>query len=273
MKKGDTQKVLDHGYVKLLDSMGRDQDIIREARQSTGKGFLGWKKDAGFLRYLYRKQHMGPFEMCQLKLEIQAPLFVARQIFRHRTFSFNEFSGRYAVMPALHYLPQKILLQDPENKQGSIGQLPRKETARLLAEMRAQQSGLYKSYQALVSRGVSLEISRMNTPLSRYTRFAICGNLRNWLHLLDLRTPASAQWESRQFAVAIGNIIEARWPRTWVLFKDYTLHSERFSSRELKALSRILKQSSDVMEIAADAAAKEGLKGREAKEFLQKLAA
>lgn len=281
MRKGHSQKVLDHGYVTLLDWMGRDRDIVREARQSTGKGFLGWRKDASFIRYLYRKAHMGPFEMCVLKLEFQMPLFIARQFFRHRTFSFNEFSGRYAVMPALHYLPANVLLQDPTNKQGSVGKLPRKETAALLGVMKSEQSGLYRTYKAAINRGVSLEIARMNTPLSRYTRFVMCGNLRNWLHLLNLRTPASAQWEARQYADGIGRIIAERWPRTWELFQDYTLNAERFSAPEMRALVRILRPvrggawqyTGDYASVVAAAAAKEGLKGREAKEFLQKLAA
>ena len=107
MEIGHTINVLDHGYIKLIAFMGTDESIIEAARMSTNKGFISWEKDAPLLDYLYRNEHSSPFESCELVVEMMMPIFVCRELVRHRTFSYNELSARYTKMPNLHYLPEK----------------------------------------------------------------------------------------------------------------------------------------------------------------------
>lgn len=152
-------RVLDCGYVKLIESWGSDERVIEAARMSTAKGFTGWGKsgtceecgskgwhhgechpsetcdicdgkgtmntagDEKLLRYLYEHKHHTPFEMCGLSIEVQAPLFVFREWHRHRTQSYNEMSSRYTPMPDLYYVPsvERIINggQSSANKQGA----------------------------------------------------------------------------------------------------------------------------------------------------------
>src|SRR3970040_1122777 len=98
-------KVLDYGYVDLIEHWGSDERIIESPRMSTGKGCQGGDKDEKLLRYLYEHKHTTPFEMAGMTIEVQAPIFVFREWHRHRTQSYNEMSARYAPLPELDYLP------------------------------------------------------------------------------------------------------------------------------------------------------------------------
>ena len=143
---GDSLPVLDHGYVSLVAHMGTDASVVEAARMSTGKGFLGWGPkpdgsagDEKLLAYLYEHQHHTPFEMVQLVIEAQAPVFVLRQWHRHRVpFSYNEHSGRYAEMPDLFYVPatERVRGKDVANKQGSGAALPFDDTEAFVADVR-----------------------------------------------------------------------------------------------------------------------------------------
>ena len=270
IEKGMTVSVLDHGYVKYIDSMGSDETIIEAARMSTGKGFNGWDKDAGLLEFLWSKKHATPFEMCELALEIQAPIFVFREWHRHRTQSYNEFSARYAQMPNIHYLPDlsRIQIQDKNNKQGSSGSVDEDYADMVIGEFRAEQDQTYEHYEQLIEEGVAKEIARLNTPVSRYSKMRAKTDLRNWLAFADLRMRPNAQWEIRQFAKIVGNIIESIWPRTWHLFEEYTLYGVSFSRTEMKALRTMLTTKFNGEEAAKDA----GLSGRKLEEFVHKIA-
>ena len=113
-------KVLDFGEVELIDRMGDDYRILQSARVSTGSSAKkGDKEDRGLIRYLYKNQHLSPFEQVQFTFRIKCPIFVARQWFRHRTFSYNEYSGRYSKMIEEMYLPENFRVQGIKNHQGS----------------------------------------------------------------------------------------------------------------------------------------------------------
>jgi thymidylate synthase (FAD) len=231
VKKTKVQ-VLDKGYVTYIDSMGGEESIIEAARMSTDGSFNGWDKDEGLLKYLYSNEHSTPFEMCELLVELQVPLFVVREIQRHRTFSYNEMSGRYIQMPDLHYvpLPKRMVKQSKSNKQASSTELLRLDVAeQMLREIEVEQTRIYSNYQWMLDMGLVREVARLNTPLSRYTRFRMKGNLRNWLHFLKLRLPANVQEETRLFAAEISRIVQALWPRTWALFEEWDLHSLKLS--------------------------------------------
>ena len=113
IKHGKLFNVLDHGFVRVVDYMGTDQAIVQAARVSYGAGTKSLRADEGLIRYLLRHRHTTPFEMCELKLHVKMPIFVARQWIRHRTANVNEYSGRYSVMSKEFYLPDdKAWLKD-----------------------------------------------------------------------------------------------------------------------------------------------------------------
>jgi len=182
-------EVLDYGYVNLIEAWGSDERIVESARMSTGKGFRGWDADAKLLEYLWTHRHTSPFEQCGLTLEIQAPIFVFRQWHRHRTQSYSELSARYAQMPNEHYLPEpgQVRYQAPHNKQGSGDVVPDALAFEFLARMASDQERLYQTYQWALDQGISREMARLNTPVSRYSRMRASANLLNWLRFVSLR--------------------------------------------------------------------------------------
>lgn len=242
MEKGTTFNVLDNGYVKYIDSMGSDENIIEAARMSTGRGFEGWEKDFSLLDFLWSHKHATPFEMCELAIEVQAPIMVFREWHRHRTQSYNEFSARYSKMPDLHYLPkpERIQKQSSTNKQGSDGQVAKVIVDEIIHDLGMQQSEVYESYDRWIGAGVAKEVARLNTPVSRYSKMRAKTDLRNWLAFCNLRMRPNAQWEIRQYAETVGRIIKDLWPRTWKLFEEYDLYAVQFSRTEILLLQKLL---------------------------------
>jgi thymidylate synthase (FAD) len=221
------KKVLDHGYVQLVETWGSDERFIEAARMSTGKGFEGWEKDEKLLAYLYNNKHSTPFEMGGMVIEVKAPIFVFREWHRHRTQSYNEMSARYIPLPDENYRPSIERLVAGANTattnkqaQGS-GALLTVEAAvawrERLVELYAQAQAVYESGIAL---GVPKELARLSVPVARYSRMRASANLRNWLAFLTLRQAPAAQWEIRQYADAVGELVAKHFPRTWVLFEE-----------------------------------------------------
>lgn len=246
-------KVLDHGYVTLVETWGSDERIIEAARMSTNKGFQGWGPiheghcvsrhvpasptdarsnltcnctpkhgDERLLRFLYENKHFTPFEMAGMIIEVQAPIFVFREWHRHRTQSYNELSARYTPMPDVNYVPtvERLLMTGGTNKQAQgtgaalTGASARKFQEKLI-EQYAESQRLYM--QALDS-GVPKELARCNIPVGRYSRMRASANLRNWLQFLTLRQDDAAQWEIRQYANAVADLVQANFPRTYNLY-------------------------------------------------------
>lgn len=276
MNKGMTIKVLDHGYVRLIDSMGSDEAIVEAARMSTGKGFVDWdavkecsrcglrfpeyqpvfgyacaaghgddhdwKKlpgDSKLLEFMYKNKHSTPFEFGELHIEVQAPLMVFREWHRHRTQSYSEFSARYSQMPDLHYLPavERIQKQSKTNRQGSSEALHSDDAAGILASLEQEQRNIYEYYDWLVKeKGVAKEVARLNTPVSRYSKMRAKTDLWNWLAFLRLRMATTAQWEIRQYANAVAEMVKSIWPRTYALFEEHDLYGVRLSRSEAQAL-------------------------------------
>lgn len=265
-------KVLDHGYVKFVDSMGKDESIIEAARMSTGRGFEGWDKDFSLLDFLWRNKHASPFEMCELAIEVQAPLMVFREWHRHRTQSFNEFSARYSEMPNLHYCPDKerFLPKISSNKQESskvdVSTWPNGTEDALREEVLNEQEGVYKNYSAMLELGVPKEVARLNTPVSRYSKMRAKGNLRNWFNFLNLRMRPNAQKEIVQYANAVSLIVREIWPKAYMLFEEYDLYGASFSRTELTAL-----RMSGALNGLEQAAKQCGLEGRKLTEFMNKV--
>jgi thymidylate synthase (FAD) len=201
-----------------------------------GKGTV--PGDSKLLRYLYEHKHSTPFEFAGLTIECQAPIMVYREWHRHRTQAYSEMSARYVQMPNLHYVPsvRRIIESSKKsgNRQASGGGVLRipglsstsdiSHAEEIRQHIRYEQQAVYKSYEAMLSFGVSKEIARLNTPVSRYSRMRATGNLRNRLAFLTLRMDLTAQFEIRQYAWCIADVIERAFPRTWALHFE-SMHS------------------------------------------------
>lgn len=232
--------VLDHGFVRLVDAMGDDHAIASAARVSfDGKGR---SDDRALIRYLVRHGHTSPLEHAVVKLEVKLPIFVARQLVRHRTQSINEVSARYTELPAEQYQPRRdqIRKQSAANKQGRGD--PLEESAALWWTSEAFELGGRAAdlYRQGLDLGLSRELARTILPVSTYTRWVTTMNAHNLLHLLRLRLDPHAQWEVRQYAEAIASIVAEWIPITWEAFKDYRIGGYHLSGRELVALVDVL---------------------------------
>src|SRR5499427_4185146 len=137
--------VLDHGFVRVIDYMGDDAAIVQAARVSYGRGTKRVSEDRGLIRYLMRHHHTTPFEMCELKLHCKLPIFVARQMIRHRTANVNEYSGRYSVLDREFYVPQPGILasQSSSNRQGRGDAVSPERAAQVLKMLRDDAESAY----------------------------------------------------------------------------------------------------------------------------------
>ena len=236
---------LDHGFVRLIDYMGDDSAIVQAARVSYGKGTKMVRQDRGLLRYLIRHRHTTPLEMCELKLHIKLPMFVARQWIRHRTANVNEISARYSVLDKEFYLPdpKDIALQSVSNRQGRGDTLSSQQAARALDILKRDALQAYDSYQQLLGEefGIARELARMNLPVNWYTQWYWKVDLHNLLHFLSLRMDAHAQYEIRVFADAIGQIVADWVPHVWEAFQDFRLGGTFLSKQEIELLQMALK--------------------------------
>ena len=211
--------VLDHGYVRLIETWGSDERIVEAARMSTGGGFRGWPQDEKLLRYLWDHKHASPFEMAGLIVEVRAPLMVFREWHRHRTQSFNELSARYVAMPDDDYTPtldRVLAAQSTTNRQaqGSGAALTESDAHAWLDELGALYDHAQKVYASGLRAGVAREVARLAVPVARYSVMRASANLRNWLAFLSLRQDDAAQWEIRQYAHAVAALVAEHFPRT-----------------------------------------------------------
>lgn len=163
--------------------------------------------------------------MAGLVIEVQAPIFVFREWHRHRTQSYNELSARYTPMPNLNYIPtaERLLINaGTTNKQAGTVAGSAALTEGAAFEFRYELVKLYEHaeelYQKALAAGVPKELARLPVPVARYSRMRASANLRNWLAFLTLRNDPAAQWEIRQYAVAVQAILAERFPRTLELF-------------------------------------------------------
>jgi len=212
-------RVLDTGYVRLVETWGSDERIVEAARMSTGGGFRGWPGDERLLRYLWDHRHTSPFEMAGLIVEVRAPLFVFREWHRHRTQSFNELSGRYVAMPDDDYTPtldRVMASQSTTNRQaqGSGAELTEGDAHAWLDELGSLYDHAQQVYASGLRAGVARELARLAVPVARYSVMRASATLRNWLGFLSLRQDESAQWEIRQYAHAVAALVVEHFPRT-----------------------------------------------------------
>jgi len=238
--------VLDHGFVRVVDYMGDDAAICQAARVSYGKGTKSVSNDEGLIRYLMRHWHSTPFEMCEIKLHVKLPVFVARQWIRHRTANVNEYSARYSILDREFYIPAPEVLaaQSTVNNQGRGAVLEGAEAARVLEILKADSARSYDNYERMISQegqqGLARELARMNLPANIYTQWYWKTDLHNLLHFLRLRADAHAQYEIRVYAEQIGRIVADWVPFAWRAFEDYRMGGATLSAKALDCLRRML---------------------------------
>ena len=238
--------VLDHGFIRVIDYMGDDAAITQAARVSYGKGTKSVQNDEGLIRYLMRHWHSTPFEMCEIKLHVKLPVFVARQWIRHRTANVNEYSARYSILDREFYIPapEHLNAQSVVNNQGRGDVLEGEEAARVLEILKADSSRAYDHYEAMISddgqSGLARELARMNLPANIYTQWYWKVDLHNLFHFLRLRADAHAQYEIRVYAEAMCQVVADWVPFAYKAFEDYRLGSVTLSAQMVDCLRRML---------------------------------
>jgi thymidylate synthase (FAD) len=239
-------EVLDHGFVRVIDYMGNDAAIVQAARVSYGAGTKKVNDDSGLIRYLMRHWHSTPFEMCELKLHVKLPIFVARQWIRHRTANVNEYSARYSIMDREFYIPepQHLAAQSTVNNQGRGAVLEGAEAARVLEILKSDAARSYDHYEAMLSQdgqqGLARELARMNLPANIYTQWYWKVDLHNLFHFLRLRADAHAQYEIRIYAEAIAKVVADWVPVAYGAFEDYRMGGTTLSAKAMAVLKRRL---------------------------------
>lgn len=212
--------VLDYGYVSLVNVNGTDADIAEAARLSYGRGTKKVNGNEGLIRYLYMNAHTSPFEMVSMKFQMRLPIFVMRQLVRHRTAHLNEYSGRYSEMLELYYVPnvEQICAQHSTNKQGSGEMLPLEVAEGVQETIRRASASAFADYHDLLSAGVSRETARILLPLNTYTEVMWQLDLNNMLKFLWLRDDSHAQWEIQVYAKIISDAVEKHFPATFAAY-------------------------------------------------------
>lgn len=267
--------VLDHGFIRVIDYMGNDAAVVQAARVSYGEGTETARSDEGLIRYLMRHKHTTPFEMCEIKLHLKMPLFVARQWLRHRTANVNEYSGRYSIMSDQFYLPpvEDLARQSKTNKQGREGSYDKGESDAILGIMQDNANFSHQVYKGLIDvDGIDLarELARINLPLSTYTEFYWKIDIHNLMHFLHLRADSHAQKEIRVYAEDMLMLLGLWMPMTARAFADYVANAHTFSAQEMEALRSAMQGSAwtHLRELVAD---RKDLSDREKTSFLKSL--
>lgn len=271
-------ELLDHGFVRVVDYMGDDAAVVQAARVSYGKGTKKVSEDAGLIRYLLRHRHSTPFEMCEIKLHVKLPIFVARQWIRHRTANVNEYSARYSLLDREFYIPapEHLGAQAVTNRQGRGDLLTGDEATAVLDMLRRDAENVFADYETLLNQrgdgsvidenrqGLARELARMNLTLNYYTQWYWKVDLHNLLHFLSLRAEAHAQYEIRVYADAILDVVKRWVPAVYEAFVDYRLGGAHLSAKGLDVVRRLL---------AGEAVGQEasGLSKREWRELMESL--
>lgn len=214
-------KVLDHGFVRLVDSMGSDLSVVRAARVSYNAEPRFDGSDEKLIRYLYRNNHTSPFESVSFTFEIKCPIFVARQWHRHRTWSYNEVSARYTELPEEFYVPEleQITGQSTSNKQMRTDEI-HPEAARFREQIAYFNRASFAAYRDMLAKGAPRELARSVLPLGTYTRYFGTVDLHNLFHFLKLRIHSHAQYEIRVYAEAILQLIKPIVPVSVAAFEE-----------------------------------------------------
>lgn len=219
-----TLPVLDNGFVRLVDFMGGDLAVVQGARVSFGQETKGDERDRKLVMYLMKHQHGTPFEMAVFKFHIKAPIFVARQWFRHRIGSYNEISYRYVEVKDEFYVPSQMRAQDTKNKQASFaGNFTQEQNQTACGLMTMAYEEAYEKYQQLLTMGVARELARIILPVAMYTQFYVTYNARSLMNFIQLRSGEGAQYEIKLYAETLSRFFREKMPWTFAAFEEFVL--------------------------------------------------
>ena len=213
--------VLDHGFVRLDASMADDLSVVNAARVSFARRREEVDDaDAGLIRFLMRDRHGTPFEHNSFRFHIRCPIFVAREWFRHRIGSFNEFSMRYAKATDDFYIPESDDVRSQVGKPGAYSFEPvdPELAERTREELQAVYDTAYATYTRLVEAGVARELARSVIPVGAYTEFYWTVNARALMNFVSLRAAETAQREIRRYAEACEQFLAEQMPITHAAF-------------------------------------------------------
>ena len=240
-------KVLDHGFVRVIDYMGNDTSIVQAARVSYGEGTKKSRDDKSLIFYLMRHWHSTPFEMCEIKLHVKLPVFVARQWIRHRTANVNEYSARYSILDNEFYIPksENLASQSSSNNQGRGDVLEGEEATKVIQILKSDSLRSYKSYEKMLSKenkkGLARELARMNLPTNIYTQWYWKTDLHNLFNFIRLRNDIHAQYEIRVYAEAMLDTVKKWVPITHSAFLDYRVGAVHVSAKGKKVIQLMVK--------------------------------
>ena len=237
----DYVKVLDHGFVGLVDTMGDDDAVVQAARVSYGSGTKTVNTDRNLIRYLLRHRHSTPFEMCEVKFHIKLPIFVMRQLIRHRTASVNEYSGRYSVMSDNFYVPEQkdIKKQSTTNAQGRGEEFSKEAKERTQQWMEKIHNQAHDTYESFLKEDMARETARAVLPVSNYTEAYWKCNMKNFLHMVGLRADPHAQWEIQEYANAMYKLVKPKFPVICEAYEDYQQEAVKLSRGEAELTKAI----------------------------------
>ncbi len=235
----DRIDVLDHGFVRLVDHMGSDLSVARAARVSYDAAWRAGEdkgSDAKLIRYLWKNHHTSPFEAVTFTFEVKAPIFVLRQWYRHRTWSYNELSARYRELPEEFYVPDpKVIgVQSKNNKQAR--DLSAGEQDMLVPSMIDHACRCaFETYRTLLAQGVPRELARSVLPVATYSHMFATVNLLNLFRFMTLRDHEHAQYEIQVYAQAMGRLIEPYVPVSVSAWRESAGLPDPCQCAELKA--------------------------------------
>lgn len=250
-------EVLDHGFVRVVDYMGNDSSVVQAARVSYGAGTKKINADKGLIKYLISHRHNTPLEMCEIKFHIKLPIFIARQWIRHRTASVNEYSARYSIMEDEFYIPNAEVLspQSKINHQGRDESKPLSvdQQKKVLQLLKNDAKQCYDHYLEMINQdnqgnivdenkdGLARELARINLPVNCYTQWYWKIDLHNLLNFLFLRADNHAQYEIRQYANVMLDLVKKWVPYCYEAFFEHRIAGKELSGLEIDILKRKLK--------------------------------
>jgi thymidylate synthase (FAD) len=245
--------VHDYGHVALVSTFGSDDSIVDAAQVSYGKTLA--KSKAGYrsaletrrlIRYLYRHRHTSPFEQAEVAFYLRMPIFVARQLVRHRTANMNEYSARYSELSDDFYVPaaSELKAQSTTNKQGRGDELSTAAQVEATTLMVDLQETSVRGYRRLLELGVTRELARIPTTVGMYTEMYWKCDVHNFMHLLKLRRDGHAQQEIQDYANALYDCARIYFPYTFEAWEDYSYNAYNLSALEIKMLGELFRKHS-----------------------------
>ena len=241
------QEIHKHGFVRLIDVMGDDSSIADAARVSYGEGTRSVSDNRNLIRYLVRHKPTSPLEMVQVKFHLKLPIFVMRQLVRHRTAAINEYSGRYSIMTDDCYQPSENYIQPQSqfNNQGRDGEMSDGWKTKYKETIRDITHNAVIAYKNLIGNGsvshggLARELARTVLPVSNYTECYWKVNLHNFFHFCKLRMDSHAQQEIQDYAKVMFEMVKPKVPIATEAFEDYSLNSTSLSRMEKDVLEYV----------------------------------